>query len=93
MLGTEVLGDSMGGLGRLCNLPGEEPRKEGGSPKLGVQGRKEWRTLRGKGNPWGTPCLGQDALGSSLASSGFGALLGHLSLLGPLWVWLHSGLL
>lgn len=36
------LRDSMGGLGRLCNLSGERPRKEGGgSPKLGVQGRKE----------------------------------------------------
>lgn len=59
MLGTEVLGDSMGGLGRLCNLPGEEPRKKGGSPKLGVQGRKEWRTLRGKGNSLpGSRCSG-----------------------------------
>lgn len=35
------LRDSMGGLGRLCNLSGEGPRKECGSPKLGVQSRKE----------------------------------------------------
>lgn len=65
----------MGGLDRLWN-PCQKRRWR---PKVRGSGQEGIENFARKGEPWGIPSLGQDALGSSIEPLVFGALLGRLS--------------